>query len=494
MRKILFVMIFLPMIAMADDSGSCGTNVTYTYVDATHTLTISGNGEMNIYSNAPWSTYKSDIVKVVVEDGITSVGGFIDCSSLMSVSIPNSVTAINNNAFYGCVSLPSITIPSSVTSIGGSAFGGCSGLMSVHISDIAAWCNIKFFYGWAMTCLYSNPLYYAKHLYLNNTEIKDLIIPNNVTSIQDFAFLNCSGLTSVTIPGNVTSIGNASFYGCSGLSSVIIGSGVTLFGEKVFEGCSNFSSATIENGVTSIGKEAFSDCLLLDFISIPNSVTSIGESAFRYCRGLKTITLPDEISMIKNSTFKGCRSLKSVIIPSKVEFIYQEAFVNCGLEEVKVLAITPPLGYDNSFSNYDIPLYCPEASISSYQSTNPWNKFSSFKTLSGEDVEMKQCNKPLITFADGKLIFTCDTEGAECVATITDADIKTHYGNEIPLTMTYTVSVYATKEGYKNSDVVTKIIDLTGTAGSGVYGDVNGDGVVNAADVVKVTNIIMGNN
>ena len=158
-----------------------------------------------------------------------------------------------------------------------------------------------------------------------------MTIPNSVTSIGERAFLGCSGLTSVTIPNSVTSIGDNTFDCCSGLTSV----------------------------------------------TIPNSVTSIGESAFQGCSGLIAVDIPNNLKIIKKGTFYGCSSLESVIIPSSVEYIYQEAFANCSkLASVKSLAETPPFLYDNSFSNFEIPLFVPEASIDSYKAANGWKKFS----------------------------------------------------------------------------------------------------------------------
>ena len=106
-----------------------------------------------------------------------------------------------------------MTIPNSVTSIEDGAFYRCFGLKEVHISDIAAWCNIDF-------NALSNPLSEAGHLYLNGEEVKDLVIPVSVTAIKDYAFSGCSGLTSVTIPNSVTSIGDYAFFGCDGLKSI----------------------------------------------------------------------------------------------------------------------------------------------------------------------------------------------------------------------------------------------------------------------------------
>ena len=187
-----------------------------------------------------------------------------------------SVTSIGSYAFYDC-RLTSVTIPNSVTSIGERAFYDCNRLTSVHISDIAAWCYIKF------SSTNSNPLRYAKHLYMNGKEITELVIPDGVTSIGDYAFYYCRSLTSVTIPNSVTSIGEYTFYECSNLTSVIIPDGVTSIGSGAFYYCRSLISVTIPEGVTSIGDNTFYDCRSLTSVTIPNSVTSIGKSAFCIC-------------------------------------------------------------------------------------------------------------------------------------------------------------------------------------------------------------------
>ena len=160
----------------------------------------------------------SGLTSVIIPNSVTSIGGyaFSWCSGLTSVTIPSSVTSIGGSAFYDCSGLTSITIPESVTSIGGSAFAYCSGLTSVYITDLTAWCNISFSNSPA------NPLCYAPHLFLNGEDVKNLVIPNSVTNISDYAFYGCSGLTSVTIPNSVTSIGSSVFKGCSGLTSITI--------------------------------------------------------------------------------------------------------------------------------------------------------------------------------------------------------------------------------------------------------------------------------
>ena len=197
--------------------------------------------------------FGSQVKEYIMGDGVTSIGdyAFYKCSGLESVTILSSVTSIGNYAFYNCSGLESVTIPSSVTSIGPSAFSNCSGLTEVHITDLEAWCKIKF------GRYDSNPLYYAHHIYLNDSEIKDLVIPNSVTEIGYSAFYGCSGLTSIEIPNSVTSIGGSAFYNCSGLTSVTIPNSVTSIGSSAFSN-TNLSTLIVGTGVLSFGTDAFS--------------------------------------------------------------------------------------------------------------------------------------------------------------------------------------------------------------------------------------------
>ena len=255
------------------------------------------------------------------------------------------ITSIET-AFAGCKSLASITIPDSVTSIGVNAFYNCSSLAEVHISDIAAWCKITF------TNDYSNPLYYAKKLYLNGELITDLTIPDGVTSIGDYAFYNCSSLTSVTSGNGVTSIGSYAFDGCTGelfvkcnipsassyssgafygskFTKVTIGNSVTSIGNYAFYNCSSLASVTIGNSVTSIGRDAFYGCSSLASINIPDSVTSIGNYAFYNCSSLTSVTIGNSVTSIGSDAFYGCSSLASINIPDSVTSIGDYAFRGC---------------------------------------------------------------------------------------------------------------------------------------------------------------------
>ena len=267
----------------------------------------------------------TDLTSITIPNSVTSIGNeaFWGCSGLTSVVIGNSVTSIGNSAFRDCTGLTSVVIGNSVTSIGGGAFDNCKGLTAVHISDLAAWCNIDF----ASTG--ANPLYYAKNLYLNDELVTALVIPDNVTNIRDYAFYNCTGITSSTIPNSVTSIGNYAFSGCSGLTSVVIGNSVTSIGIYAFLGCSGLTSITIPNSVTSIGHHAFSGCTGLTSITIPNSVTSIEIGAFWACTGLTSVTIPNSVTSIGERAFGSCTGLKSVVIGNSVTSIGERAFYGC---------------------------------------------------------------------------------------------------------------------------------------------------------------------
>ena len=155
----------------------------------------------------------SSLENIKIFGSVTSIGAnaFSGCSSLESIEIPGYVTTIGNSAFEGCSSLEHVTIRNRVTSIGANAFSDCN-LKKVYMYDIAAWCNISFDDSTA------NPLYYAHNLYLDGNLVSNLIIPDGVKNIGDYAFQGCNSLVSVTIPDSVTNIGNCAFDGCNNLT------------------------------------------------------------------------------------------------------------------------------------------------------------------------------------------------------------------------------------------------------------------------------------
>ena len=311
------------------------------------------------------------LTSVVIPDSVISIGNraFQYCSGITSVVIGNSVTSIGTHAFFGCTELASVTIPSSVTSIGNYAFNLCESCESVYITDIEAWCNISF-----AALSPANPMHYGADLYLNGELVTDLIIPNTMTSIKDFAFDGCQSLTSVVIPDSVTSIGKSAFSGCSSLESVVIPDSVTSIGDRAFYDCSSLASVyitdieswynisfyhyysnpmynganlylngelvtdiNIKNTVFSIKKYAFYGCKSLTSVVIPDSVASIGNGAFYGCSSLESVVIPDSVTSIDEGVFACCDSLTSVVIPDSLTSIGKQAFSGCSSLESVVI-------------------------------------------------------------------------------------------------------------------------------------------------------------
>ena len=341
----------------------------------------------------------SNLTSVTIPAGVTSIGedAFYGCSNLTTVEFGanSQLTSIGNYAFSGCSKLTSVTILAGVTSIGAAAFEDCSQLTAVYITDLAAWCNIKF------SNYVSNPLYYAKNLYLNGQLITALEIPSGVTAVRDYAFSDCSNLTSVTIPAGVTSIGSSAFEDCSQLTSVTIPAGVTSIGFSAFSGCDSLTSVTIPASVTSISSYAFEGCSGLTSITVASgntkyhsagnclietatgtlvlgcknsvipadgSVTSIGYRAFSGCSGMTSITIPASVTSIGNYAFFSCSNLTTVEFGanSQLTSIGSSAFYFCSqLTSVTISASVTSIG-DDAFR------YCSKLTSVTFANPNGW--------------------------------------------------------------------------------------------------------------------------
>lgn len=432
---------------------------------------------------------------------------YLNGEEIKDLIIPNDVISICDNAFYGCT-LNSVTIPSNVKNIGEKAFEGC-GLTDYHISDIASWCNINF----------SSAILSYKHLYINGEELINLIIPNgvknigygafygcvglnsvnipqSVTSIGTLAFGNCTNLTSINISIGVTSIGSHAFYECTGLTSITVPNSVTSIGTQAFYNCKNLTSITLSNSLKSIEEKTFYGCNTITSINIPNSVKGIKESAFHYCRNLNNVFIGDGVTGIGKQAFSGCSNLYSVTIGNSVKNIGSLSFANCEkLKDIYCWAENVPTtktdAFTNSYQEY-ITMHVPASSVKAYNAVEPWQSFKTIVALeTGEENVIPQCATPIITYANGKVSFSCETEGVDFISEVTVDDANKYYDSEITLSQTYKISVYATRDGYENSGVTTREITILGNGMAIIVGDVNGDGEVNVADHVELSNIIM---
>ena len=332
--------------------------VTLTYdeggaLETSITITIGESSEEEPYDYLSDFEYSVDINKRVT---ITGYNG-----TRSNLIIPReikgySVTSIDNDAFRGCTSLTSITIPNSVTSIGFSAFFGCSNLSKIVIPDSVtdigydafddtSWYNNQpngVIYAGQVVYKYKGEMPENTAIILNEgtkiingyvfrdcMNLTSITIPNSVTEIGISTFENCTNLEYMTMPNSVTSIGSSAFYGCSSLTSINIPGGVTRIWSDAFEGCSSLTSITIPDSVTSIGYDAFEDCSSLTSINIPDGVTELYGSVFDHCSSLTSITIPDSVTSIGYDAFRCCSSLKNINIPNSVTSIGDSAFYGC---------------------------------------------------------------------------------------------------------------------------------------------------------------------
>ena len=232
-------------------------------------------------------------------------------------------------------------------------------------------------------------------------------------------------------------------------------------GDKGYSGDINIPSSIkvndVDYAVTSIGKSAFYNCSGLTSVTIPNSVISIEHRAFYECSSLTSITIGNSVTSIGNSAFSGCSSLTSVTIGNSVTRIGSFAFEKCSkLEDVYCYAEKVPStdasAFEGSYIEYST-LHVIGSSLSSYKTTAPWSGFGTIKALEG--TEAKKCEKPVISYANGELDFTCSTEGVDFASEIKCDDVNKFNTSKVSLSACYDISVTATKAGYDNSDVAT---------------------------------------
>ncbi|MFZ9794475.1 MAG: leucine-rich repeat domain-containing protein, partial [Gemmataceae bacterium] len=246
------------------------------------------------------------------------------CTSLTSITIPNSVTTISNYAFSGCASLTSITIPNSVTSFGDDIwtfpFSGCTGLTEINVdSGNASFSSIN---GVLFNKAVTSIIFYPPG------KIGTYTIPSGVSTIKIFTFQGSPGLTSIIIPNSVTTIPEYAFSSCTSLTSIIIPNSVTTIPEYAFSSCTSLTSITIPNSITTIGNSGFQGCTSLTSITIPGSVASIGANAFSDCSNLSSLTIANGVTSIGYTAFAGCPLLTSITIPNSVTSIEDQAFGN----------------------------------------------------------------------------------------------------------------------------------------------------------------------
>ena len=336
------------------------------------------------------------------------------------------MTSIGNSAFSGCTSLTAITIPESVTSIEDSAFSGCTSLTTI-------------------------------------------IIPESVTSIGSYAFHNCSSLTTITIPESVTSIGSYAFRNCSSLTSITIPESVTSIWTEVFYNCSSLTSIVLPKNLKKIGSQALANCLeLRDVYCYAESVPSTYSNAFdgsypEYA----TLHVPASALNAYKATAPWSSFGKFEAFEITVENITLDQST-ATLTEGETLVLTATVAPDDA-AEKSISWSSSNPSVATIDNTGkvtavaPGAATITATANDGSGVSAScevvvywgKCSSPDIRYIDGQVKITCDTEGVEFHSNVVVDNAHEYEGEAFDLTATYTITTYATKEDYLNSDVTT---------------------------------------
>ena len=442
------------------DSGTCGDNLTWKYLDGDE-LVIEGTGDMYNYSNnpaAPWSSYRGSIKSVNIKDGVTSIGSwaFAQCSALTDVSISESVTTIGGDAFRECsileeINLPTgltqlgtgvflycdalrtITVPEGVTKIGSDTFEFCPNLSSITfpsgLTEIGPWA-LKGAYNLAsITCKATTPPSLGSEVFsgVNNS------IPVYVPASSVEAYKAANGWSAFT---NIQPITIASGTCGEGLTWQIIDSG-----ELIIEGTGEMTSApwseykeqiykiTIKEGVTSICDGAFRDCNKVVTMTIPKGVTRLGWDVFFGCTGelflnslpqagmmydlffgseFTKIVIGEGITTISHFAFVELYSLKEIVLPESLTTIEDMAFAfSPNITTVICKGTVPPVCWENAFENREVgmTLYVPITATLDYKSAATWQNF-------GKIIGTEKCGEALTCelWPDGKLLIMGEGE------------------------------------------------------------------------------------
>ena len=337
--------------------------------------------------------------------------------------------AIPDYAFDSCTSLVSVVFGDETTSFGAYSFSKCSSLKELILPpSITLLCN---------------------HSLSECTQLSSLLIPNSVSAIHDFAFSGCTELKTFIIEDRNTTLSLGSndysplFASCP-LDSIYIGG--------------NISYPTTNNK----GYSPFYRNTSLRSVVITDKETEISPNEFYGCTNLKNVKIGNGVTTISDWAFSGCSSLKNFEFGSNVENIGREAFSDCAsVTSIISRTGTPPTCGSQALDDinkWTCNLIVPKGCKENYQIADQWKDFFFMEEgdfESSDNPGVKKCATPTISYKDGKLLFNCTTEGADCFSEITDSDISHYQGNEINLTATYHISVYAAMSGYENSEIAT---------------------------------------
>lgn len=374
------------------------------------------------------------LTSIILSDNLESVGwrAFYGCMLLKSLVIPSKVTSVGIESFKNCSSIENVSISSSVLNIGSSAFEGCSSLKKVITDNLENWCNIGF-------GLDGNPLKLAHHLYVGEQEVFNLVIPNSIEKISNYAFEGCTGLKSVVFHKNVKNIGFCAFNGCTELEKITIedlgawcnidfGSGddtysPLYYAHHLYLGDNEINELVIPDGISVIKYEAFQG-FAGKTVDLPSSITRIGESAFGNCLNLEKITFHGNLPSFGDYPFSGCIALNDIYCPA---YAYS-SFTNS--EDLSNYSIYPQINISDELSVYcSTESFIPPKSLKAYiasgfcHSKNELLLTRVYEVPAGVGVLLKgEIGDYELTYIESDMYFNSLLKGVNTLTTIPPTD------------------------------------------------------------------------
>ncbi len=487
-------------------SGKCGENLTWVYSGGT--ITISGTGSMYSYtfegtSAAPWSDYKTSITKVVISNGVTSVGSyaFLYCTNLKTISIANTVTTLGYMSFAYCTSLMDFSLPDSITNLN-SAFHNC-GLYNSYSSGVVYIGDFAYDYiystyntGTIDLVLNSDVKYISSSLFHSNSKIKSIVIDDSVVSIGDSAFNNCSSLVAVYYTGTKeqwAKIDIGSNNDSLNSASIIYNYAENKCGDNI-KWSYNYSSKTLT--ITGTGEMwDWVNCYQtpwwdvsdeIEKIVIGDGITSIGENSFYYCTEVTSITIGDSVKTISTGAFQYCTSLASLTLPATVTKIESKAFYTCSNSFTVYYSGTSTQW--NNISIYGYNTYLTSSTIKyatsiSGDSGSTWIKLSWSKVSGATGYQIYMNGTKIATLYDGETSYTVKSltgsTDYEFVIRSFSKGSSTVFGS-YSSTFTFTTNPYkATFSSYSSTDDAIRVNwnKVDGADGYRIYQYINGSWV-----------------
>lgn len=264
--------------------------------------------------------------EIKLPNQLSNIGGhaFENCSSLWSIKFPENLQSIDAEAFSGCHSLTNVVLPAGLKKIGSTSFRNCGNLVAIQLDDR----NQNF-------CLRQGILYnqdQTEVIMACDRTMQAAEISEGVKKINEYAFFGCDYLASVSLPNSLEYIGDGAFGQCSPLQQFVIPKDVTEIGKEILYNCCDLKSVKILGSLKELNGIC-STCVSLEQVSLPDGLRNISSFSFRYCRNLKKINLPESVEVIEEYAFDGS-ALTSLLIPSGVTQIEERALTAPNLESI----------------------------------------------------------------------------------------------------------------------------------------------------------------